>query len=230
MSGFEINKMVGALLTAILIALGLSFLVELATDGEYAESEPAYIVGGAEEKDASVEVADEKLADEVAKAIEAVEDAAEVVEVAGEEAADVAVAVIGEVVEEVAEAAEAASGAVSSLIAAIAAADLAAGEKVFKKCKACHSVDEGGLHKVGPNLWGVVGAPMGRHADYKYSGALTKTGGTWDYASLDAFLTKPKDLMAGTKMVFPGVKNAADRAAVIAYLRSNAASPAPLTD
>ncbi|MDP6951861.1 MAG: cytochrome c family protein, partial [Alphaproteobacteria bacterium] len=123
-----------------------------------------------------------------------------------------------------------AADAASPLIAAIAAADVADGEKAFKKCKACHSVDEGGAHKVGPNIWDVVGAPLGRHADYKYSSALVEMGGTWDYASLDAFLAKPKDFMAGTKMAFPGVKKPEDRAAVIAYLRSNAAAPAPLTD
>ncbi len=225
MSGFEINKIVGAILMAVLLALGLSFVVELTTGGGHEESEPVYLVGGDEEEDVAEE---EPVGDEVTEAVEAVEEAAEAVEAAVEEAADVAEAVVEEVVEEVA---EAAAEAASPLIAAIAAADLAAGEKAFKKCKACHTVDEGGAHKIGPNLWDVVGAPMGRHAEYKYSGALTDMGGNWDYASLDAFLTKPKDFMAGTKMAaFPGVKQAEDRAAVIAYLRSNAGTPAPLGD
>ena len=219
MSGFEINKIVGALLMAILLVLSLSLLVELVTDGEHAESKPVYVVGSVEEEDASVEVTDEEpveemAADEKAEAVEALEDVAEAVEAAVEGGGE--------------EIVEAVSDAASSLIAAIMAADLTAGEKAFKKCKVCHSLDEGGSHKVGPNLWGVVGAPIGRHTDFKYSGALIGVGGTWDYASLDAFLTKPNDFMAGTKMVFPGVKKAENRAAVIAYLRSNAAASAPL--
>ena len=121
------------------------------------------------------------------------------------------------------------SGAATVDIAAlVGTADLGRGEKLFKKCKACHGTEQGGAHKIGPNLWDVVGATKARHGDFKYSGGLVDKGGVWDYASLDAFLTKPKEYSPGTKMAFPGLKSGDDRAAVIAFLRAASDTPAPL--
>ena len=114
------------------------------------------------------------------------------------------------------------------IAALVGAADLGRGENLFKKCKACHGTKQGGGHKIGPNLWDVVGAPKARHGDFKYSGGLADMGGVWDYAALDAFLSKPKDYSPGTKMAFPGLKSGDDRAAVIAYLRAASDSPAAL--
>ncbi len=113
-------------------------------------------------------------------------------------------------------------------LALLAAADAKAGEKVFKKCKACHSSGQGGKNKIGPNLWDVVGRAKAGGAGFKYSGALKDKGGEWSYQDLDRFLTKPKDFVPGNKMTFAGLKKAKDRAAVIAFLRSLSASPKPL--
>ena len=110
----------------------------------------------------------------------------------------------------------------------LAAADAEAGAKVWKKCASCHSIDEGGANKVGPNLWDIVGKPVAGHEGYKYSNALSGLGGEWSYDRLDGFLTKPKDYAAGTKMSFAGLKSADDRANLIAFLRGQSASPKPL--
>jgi S-disulfanyl-L-cysteine oxidoreductase SoxD len=100
---------------------------------------------------------------------------------------------------------------------------VAAGEKVFKKCKACHQVGEGAKKKVGPVLNGIAGAPAGAVEGFKYSKpmmAAAEGGLVWSDAELAAFLTKPKSYMKGTKMSFAGLKKEDDVAAVIAYLKS----------
>jgi len=107
-------------------------------------------------------------------------------------------------------------------------ADGAAGEKIAKKCAACHSFENGGAAKVGPNLWDIVGAKQARSEQYKYSDALRALGGEWTFEQLDGFLASPKEYAAGTKMTFPGIKAAADRAALIAWLRTLSESPQPL--
>lgn len=100
------------------------------------------------------------------------------------------------------------------------AADAEAGKKVFKKCKACHSL-KAGKKKVGPSLHGVLGNKAGQMKGYKYSKAMKKADITWDDASLDAFLTKPRNFLKGTKMSFAGLKKKADRDNVTAYIKAN---------
>jgi len=114
-----------------------------------------------------------------------------------------------------------------STLAMLAAADAAKGEKIARKCAACHSFDKGGPNKVGPPLWDIVGAKQAAAA-YKFSSALKGLGGTWDYAALDAFLRKPKEYVKGTKMSFAGIANAKDRADLLGYLRGLSDSPKPL--
>jgi cytochrome c len=110
----------------------------------------------------------------------------------------------------------------------LAAADVAQGEKLSKACAACHSFDNGGPNKVGPNLWNVVNIKKGAHAGFAYSDALMAKGGTWSYDSLNKFLYKPKAYIDGTAMNYVGLKKPEDRAAIIAWLRTIAPSPAAL--
>ncbi len=135
---------------------------------------------------------------------------------------------------EAAEVAPAAAGSAKAagpepILAMIAAADIERGKTVAKACAACHSFDSGGKNGVGPNLYGVLGRKKDSVAGYSYSGSLAKQGnGTWTYTELAHFLWKPKAYASGTKMTYAGIKKPEDRAAVIAYLRTLAASPAAL--
>jgi len=107
--------------------------------------------------------------------------------------------------------------------AALDAELVAAGEKVFKKCKACHQVGEGAKNKTGPALNGVVGQVIGVSDGFKYSKGMSElgaSGAVWDEAALAAFLTKPKKFVKGTKMSFSGLKKAKDLQAVTEYLKS----------
>lgn len=115
-----------------------------------------------------------------------------------------------------------------NVLALLATADPVNGEKVFKKCKSCHTVNKSGKNTVGPNLWDVVGRIKASVAGYSYSGVLKDMGGSWSFANLDAFLLSPKSYAKGTKMSFSGLKKAGDRAAVITYLRSLSDTPKPL--
>ena len=114
------------------------------------------------------------------------------------------------------------------IMALLASADLGAGEKLSKKCSACHVFDAGGQNKTGPALWNAVNRPLGASEGYAYSDALANFGGAWDYASLNAFLAKPKGYISGTKMNFAGLKKPQDRANLIAWMRAKADSPVAL--
>lgn len=101
------------------------------------------------------------------------------------------------------------------------AQDVEAGKKVFKRCVACHTVDEGGKNKVGPNLWGIFGSTAGaRPTAYKYSDAMKASGIVWDDATMSDYLENPRKMVPKTRMAFPGLKKAKQRDDVIAYLKS----------
>jgi len=125
---------------------------------------------------------------------------------------------------------EAMSAGAQSLGTMIAAADAGAGKKVAKKCSACHSFEEDGANRVGPNLWNIVGRPVASAAGFGYSDAMAGMGGSWNFAGLEAFMADPKGTVPGTKMSFAGVKKPGQRADLLAYLRSLSASPAALPE
>ena len=114
------------------------------------------------------------------------------------------------------------------LNALFAMGDVAHGEKVFKKCKACHSINADGGNKIGPNLWNVMFRPLGSIADYKYSKALVSYGKEWTWEEMNGFLIKPSKWIKGNKMGFAGLKKDEDRASVILYLNQNSDSPKEL--
>ncbi|ARJ47450.1 c-type cytochrome [Candidatus Pelagibacter sp. RS39] len=114
------------------------------------------------------------------------------------------------------------------IAALIAMGDIATGEKVFKKCAACHSIVKGGKNNIGPALYNVVGRDVGAVSDYKYSKALAAYGKAWTFEELNGYLVKPAKWIKGTKMAFAGLRKEKDRASVILYLNQNSDNPLPL--
>lgn len=177
----EWNKIIAALLLALLLYKGIEILAEGAF--EVAELETsAYVVEGLE--------VDEP---EVAQAVPEPEAAP---------AADI--------------------------MALLAVASPEQGKRAFRRCQSCHDANQGTGHKIGPNLFAVMGAAVAQHADYRYSNALAGHGGTWDFALMDAWLAAPATAIPGNKMTFGGMPKAGDRAALIAYLNSRSDKPLAL--
>jgi cytochrome c len=183
MDSFELNKMVGAVLFALLVSFGLSIASETIFETDAPEA-PGYMIAVA----ASAEGHGE----------------------GGEAPAER-----------------------PHIATLLANADPAAGEAAAKKCGTCHTFGEGEANKVGPNLYGVVMRPIASHPGYEYSPSMVAYAAeakVWDYDHLDAFLHSPAATVPKTKMAFPGLKNDPERANVIAYMRTLAASPAPLPE
>ena len=105
---------------------------------------------------------------------------------------------------------------------------VAEGEKIFKKCAACHSINKGGKNNIGPALYNVVGRKIGGMDNYKYSKALAAYGKEWNFEELNGFLIKPAKWIKGTKMAYAGLRKEKDRASVIKYLNESSDSPLPL--
>ena len=110
----------------------------------------------------------------------------------------------------------------------LAMGDLSHGEKVFKKCTACHQIAAGGKNMIGPNLWGVIGRTSGSIGDYKYSKAMVAHGKEWSFEEMNSYLIKPQAHIKGTKMAFAGLRREKDRASVILYMNSKSNSPKSL--
>ncbi len=114
------------------------------------------------------------------------------------------------------------------IAALMAMGDVVLGEKIFKKCAACHSINKGGKNNIGPALYNVVGRKVGGVADYKYSKALAAYEKEWTFEELNGFLIKPTKWIKGTKMAYAGLRKEKDRASVIKYLNQSSDSPKEL--
>ena len=110
----------------------------------------------------------------------------------------------------------------------LALGNLAHGEKVFKKCSACHMIASDGKNMIGPNLWEVIGRKAGSVEDYKYSKAMVAYGKSWTFEEMNLYLIKPQAYVKGTKMAFAGLRKEKDRASVILYMNSKSNNPKPI--
>ena len=110
----------------------------------------------------------------------------------------------------------------------LALGDVKHGEKVFKKCSACHVVNKGGENKIGPALYGVLGRKVAAIENYKYSKAMSEYDKEWTFEEMNGYLRKPQSHIKGTKMAFAGLRKEKDRASVILYLNQNSDNPLPL--
>lgn len=120
------------------------------------------------------------------------------------------------------------AGGDAELLQRIAAGDPDKGRRVARRCAACHTFDEGGANRVGPNLYGVVGREVATGAGFSYSDALKALDGTWDYERLDSYIEAPRQLAPRTTMAFAGIRSAEDRADLIAYMRTLSPDAPPL--
>tara|TARA_Y100001935_G_scaffold47761_1_gene39574 strand:- start:486 stop:1025 length:540 start_codon:yes stop_codon:yes gene_type:complete len=114
------------------------------------------------------------------------------------------------------------------IAALLALGDISHGEKVFKKCAACHLVNKGGENKIGPALYGVIGRKVASKEDYKYSKAMANYDKNWTFEEMNGYLRKPQKHIKGTKMAFAGLRKEKDRASVILYLNQNSDNPITL--
>ena len=126
----------------------------------------------------------------------------------------------------VASAQTASSGSID-IKALLASGTIVHGQKVFRKCSACHVVAKGGKNKIGPVLYGILGKQSASVSDYKYSKALIAHGKVWSFAEMNSFLIKPQAHIKGTKMAFAGLRSEKDRASVILFMNSKSDNPLP---
>ena len=110
----------------------------------------------------------------------------------------------------------------------LADADVGKGQEVFNKCTACHTIDQGGGNKLGPNLWGIMGKPLASVPGFAYSPVLKEKGGTWTWEAMNDWIKSPRAFAPGTKMTFAGIGKAEDRANLLAFMNSKSGSPLPL--
>jgi len=212
MDSFELSKFVGAVLAALLLIVGSNVIIDAKTT-----SSPNQPVAGYK-LPTDTSTAHSPAGEPAAK---------DVAEAPGAPAKDGAAAPA----KDGAAPAPAAGGfdakAVVGLLVSAKADD---GAAKFKACAACHQVKKDAPSAVAPNLWGIVNRPKAAQADFaaKYSDAMKAKGGEWSYENLALFLHQPKVYIPGTKMVYNGIKDPAEIASVIAYLRTLADAPAPL--
>ena len=194
MDSFEVAKIGGAVLSALLVIVGFRVMLEIAEEGRKTEP-PGYTLP-----------LPQTAAPAAAPAGTPAAGAAPAADAAAAGAAPAAAAVPAFNPADVAQAA--------------ASANAQQGAAIFKKCQACHSGEKDGPNKVGPNLWGVVGRPKGSHEGFNYSDAMKKKGGDWTLVDIATFVHNPKEFVPGTKMLFPGIADSNDVADVLAYLNT----------
>ena len=176
MNGFEINKIIAAIIFTVLVVFGIDKITDLIFHIEK-PSEAAYKIEAPAVKTASAE--------------------------------------------------SSSSGSVD-IKALLALGTIEHGQKVFKKCSACHVVAKGGKNKIGPVLYGILGKQSASVSDYKYSKALIAHGKVWSFAEMNSYLIKPQAHVKGTKMAFAGLKKEKDRASIILFMNQNSDNPLPL--
>ena len=120
------------------------------------------------------------------------------------------------------------AGEIVDITALLAMGNLDHGNKVWKKCSACHSIKKGGKNKIGPALYNVIGRDVAALSNYKYSKAFVAYGKSWTFEAMNAFLIKPQSYIKGTKMAFAGLKKEKDRASIILFMNENSDNPLPL--
>ena len=175
MNAFEINKIIAAVILAVLLFFGVGKLADFIFYVEKPK-EPAYKVEAPAVKVASAQTAS--------------------------------------------------SGSID-IKALLASGTIVHGQKVFRKCSACHVVAKGGKNKIGPVLYGILGKQSSSVSDYKYSKALIAHGKVWSFAEMNSFLIKPQAHIKGTKMAFAGLRSEKDRASVILFMNSKSDNPLP---
>jgi cytochrome c len=121
----------------------------------------------------------------------------------------------------------AAAPAAPDLATLMASADADKGRVLFLQCRACHSLEQGGMNKVGPNLWGMFGRKAGQAEGFDYSDAVKNSGIIWSAETLDAWLARPSEFLPGNRMVFVGIRRPEDRANLIAFLKRETGATAP---
>jgi cytochrome c len=122
---------------------------------------------------------------------------------------------------------DAAPAAEVDIATRLAAADPEKGKVLFLQCRACHSLEQGGMNKVGPNLWGIFGRKAGQAEGFDYSDVIRNSGIVWTAEALDAWLARPSEFLPGNRMVFVGIRKPEDRANLIAYVQRETGAAAP---
>lgn len=202
MDNFELTKIAGAVLSALLLIFGSKTLIEMRSE-HAAPGTPGYTLPAAEPAAATANAGKDAAAPADKKTAEAAKDGAAAAPAAGGNAGADTVALLGK-------------------------ANAENGKAIFGKCKACHSAEKGKASPVGPSLWGVVNRARGTLEGFSYSDGMKSKGGNWTFEELGNFLNNPKGYVQGTKMVFQGIAAAADRADLLAYLAGQADTPAAL--
>ncbi len=179
MDAFEVNKVVGAVLAALLLIVGSRTVLDL-TYREHKPAKPGWALP-------ITEVSHSAIPGKAAEPFDA-----------------------------------------SQVLAALGKASPEGGKDTFKRCLQCHTPDKGGPNRVGPNLWGVAGRKIGQQSNFPYSEAMKNHGGDWTWQELATYLHDPKAAIPGNKMAFAGIKDNAELADLLAYVRTLSDSPVPL--